>query len=244
MKRVAYDDDRRYIFAQQEAGALKTLRRTNQSHIFFIIADLDPAYHEAAQELEFSQEADGYARAFPADTPHLDLIYNSFARAAEEMILQTARAHPVPWEDTLLRLLERVDGNDIQWYLGGSAALAARGLGIQPRDFDMIVANEDAQRLGHLLLDDLIEPVVPVENWFCNWFGRAFLGARVEWVGGVDERADTPLITDFGPSAAARLETITWRGYTLQVPPLDLQLAVSERRGLTERVTKIRQALQ
>jgi hypothetical protein len=234
---------------QQEANALKTLCRTSGSHTSFILTDLDPAYHQAAEELVFSQEAVGWVRTFPADTPHLERIYHHFERFAEEMILQTARIHPVPWEQALLRLLQRLDGNNFQWYLGGSAALAARGLDIQPRDIDMVVAEADAQRLGEVLLDGLIEPVLPVgkilptEEWFGNWWGRAFLGARVEWVGGVDERADTPDISDFGPTAAARLETITWRGYTLQVPPLDLQLAVSERRGLTERVTGIRRAL-
>lgn len=223
---------------------MKTLCRTSGSHTSFLITDLDPAYHQAACDLEFSQEADGFARTFPATMPHLDTIYQNFARHAEEVILQTARVQPVPWEDTLLRLLQRIDGRGIQWYLGGSAALAARGLDIQPRDFDIVVADADAQRLGEILLDALIEPVTPAEDWFCNWFGRAFLGARVEWVGGVDERADTPKVSDFGPTAAARLETIIWRGYTLYVPPLDLQLKISERRGLMDRAAKIRQAMQ
>ncbi len=63
---------------------------------------------------------------------------------------------------------------------------------------------------------------------------------RIEWVGGVDERADTPEISDFGPIAVKRRETINWHGYQLQVPPLDLQLMVSERRELTERAEKIK----
>ncbi|HLV97757.1 MAG TPA: hypothetical protein VKT82_03675 [Ktedonobacterales bacterium] len=233
----------------EEANTVKTLCRTNGTHTSFILADLDPAYHQTALDLVYEQVEEGFARIYPADTPHLDIIYDNFARFAEEMMLQTARDHPVPWEHALLSLLQRIDGQGIHWFLGGSAALAARGLDIQPRDFDMIVAEADAQRLGDVLLDELIEPVLPVEKilpaeeWFCNWWGRAFLGARVEWVGGVDERADTPDISDFGPTAADRLETITWRGYSLHVPPLDLQLAVSERRGLTERAAKIRRVL-
>ncbi len=42
-----------------------------------------------------------------------------------------------------------------------------------------------------------------------------------------------------GHAAAARLERVTWEGWQLRVPPLDLQRAVSQRRGLTERVTLI-----
>ena len=47
----------------------------------------------------------------------------------------------------------------------------------------------------------------------------------------------------FGPMAARRLETAEWRGYALRVPPLDLQLAVTERRGLAERAAGIRAVL-
>ncbi len=64
-------------------------------------------------------------------------------------------------------------------------------------------------------------------------------GARVEWVGGVGPAADEPLPTDFGPAAAARLETVRWRDWSVRVPPLDLQRAVSLRRGLHDRVALI-----
>lgn len=64
-------------------------------------------------------------------------------------------------------------------------------------------------------------------------------GARVEWVGGVGPAADEPLATDFGLAAAARLETVRWRDWSLRVPPLDLQRAVSVRRGLHDRVALI-----
>ncbi len=79
--------------------------------------------------------------------------------------------------------------------------------------------------------------------WTCNWWGRAFLRARVEWVGGVGPSADEPLPTDFGPTAAASLEAVPWRGRTIMVPPLELQLQVNERRGLHDRVQQIRASL-
>ena len=92
------------------------------------------------------------------------------------------------------------------------------------------------------MLDYLIEPVTQV-NWFCRWWGRAFLYARIEWVGGVDERADQPTVSDFGSTAARRLETVSWQGHAIRVPPLDLQREVSQRRGLTNRVAQIERAL-
>ncbi|HEX8959125.1 MAG TPA: hypothetical protein VF770_04835, partial [Solirubrobacterales bacterium] len=97
-----------------------------------------------------------------------------------------------------------------------------------------------AYRLGDLLLDALMEPVQPTRGWIGECFGRAFLHAAVEWVGGVDPSVDAQGPNDFGPAAAARLETILWRGYPLRVPPLDLLLAVNERRGRADRAAVIR----
>jgi len=222
---------------------MRTMCKTVGEQTWFMIADLDPAYHAAARDLAYSPAEEGFAKSYPAGTPHLDTIYEHFARYAEPMILQAARAMPVPWEQALEALLERVAGEPLDWWIGGSAALALRGAPVAPRDFDLIVDAASAQRLGGLLFDYLIEPVVPVEGWFCSWWGRAFLHARIEWVGEVGERADQPEMSDFGPAAARRLETIAWRGHAIRVPPLDLQLRVSRRRGLAERVAHIERLL-
>ena len=71
----------------------------------------------------------------------------------------------------------------------------------------------------------------------------AFLGGRLEWVGGVNDGADRPEASDYGPTALSRLEVVRWRGIDLKVPPLDLQLAANERRGRAERAGQIRQWL-
>jgi hypothetical protein len=219
---------------------MKAMRRTEGSETHFIITELDPLYREAALELEFHQVADGFARTFPTNSPHLDRAYQNFARYAEALILQTARVQPAPWEQALLTLLEKIQGQNLDWWLVGSVALAVRGIDISPRDIDLSLADGDAHKLADLLLDYLIEPVQATEDWFCNWFGRAFLHMRLEWVGGVDGRADDPEISDFGPTAASRRESIDWHGYRLYVPPLELQLRASELRGLTERTEKIK----
>jgi len=41
-----------------------------------------------------------------------------------------------------------------------------------------------------------------------------------------------------------RLETISWQGYQMRVPPVDIQIEVSKRRGLRERTRKIEQVLR
>jgi hypothetical protein len=222
---------------------MKTLLRTEGTRTLFIIADLDPAYAEVTQALDYEETPAGFAKSFPANTPHLAAIFERFSLCAEEMVLQAANVRPVPWEEALRALLERIEGKNVNWWLVGSAALAVRGLKVIPHDIDLSVDDASAYTLGILLDDYLIEPVQDASGWICNWFGRAFFHARIEWVGGVDEHIDEDEITDYGPVAASRKETIIWHGYELHVPPLDLQLQVSERRGLTNRVEQIKRAL-
>jgi hypothetical protein len=72
-----------------------------------------------------------------------------------------------------------------------------------------------------------------------QWWGRAFVHARIEWAGGVTSAADEPEITDFGMAATAALQVVRWRDWDIRVPPLALQRAVSVRRGLPGRVALI-----
>lgn len=167
-----------------------------------------------------------------------------FARHAETLFAQRAGIRAAPWEQALEQFLALVEPHDVDWWLAGSAALAVRGLPVTPGDVNLCVDGADARRLGELLLEYLVEPVMPVTGWVCDWWGRAFMGACVEWIGGAHERADTPHVSDFGPIAARRRETVYWRGHALRVPPLEMQLAVNERRGRTERAAIIRAALQ
>jgi len=222
---------------------MNTLRRREGDVVLFVVRDAPPAYHGALRELYYAPVADGFAKDFPADTPHLERIYENWERCVEEMVLQQAQARPAPWDRALLAFLEAIEGEPVAWWLAGSAALAVRGLDVAPRDLDLIVDGAGARRLGELLLDHLVEPVLPSGGWIADWFGRAFLHARVEWVGDVHADVDTPLACDFGPAAASRLETVLWRGHAVRVPPLDLQLEVSEQRGLADRAAKIRQRL-
>ena len=207
-----------------------------------VLAGVAPSYHEAVRELGYGEAGGEFLRTLPVSTPHLDRVRQNFGKHAEAMILQTARVEATPWEAALEAFLDRVEPHELDWWLGGSAALAVRGLSVVPRDFDVVIAERDAEQLGSVLLEHLDEPVTP-GHWFCRWWGRAFLHARIEWVGGVDERADQPTVSDFGPTAASRLETVAWRGHALRVPPLELQLEVSRRRGLTNRAEEIERTL-
>lgn len=208
------------------------------------LEELEPVYQQAARDLAFAEEGVQFVRRFPvADGASGAGVGERFCAHAETLLRQTARLSPVPWQQALEAWLGQLEGQSVFWWLGGSAALAVRGLAVQPRDFDIITDDAGAHRLGELLKEQLIEPVMPVEGWICRWFGRAWLHARFEWVGGVTAEADEPEPSDFGPAAARQLERVNWRGHTLLVPPLALQLIVSERRGLAERAALIHAAM-
>lgn len=114
-----------------------------------------------------------------------------------------------------------------------------RGADLVPHDLDLIVSGPDSRRVGDLLVDCLIEPVVRGEWHLSDWWGRGVVGCRVEWAGGVTAASDEPDITDFGLIATRTLESVRWREWQVRVPPLSLQRAVSIRRGLNDRVALI-----
>lgn len=222
---------------------MKTMCQREGEKTYFVVYDLDPVAWEGANNLGCIPYKNGLARAYPSNTPRLDELYQQFSRAAEAMILQRAGVQPVPWKEALQALLQRMEGQNISWWLAGSCALAARGLDIAPGDLDLVTDESGSQRLAEILSDVLVGPVEDASGWISRWFGRAFLHARIEWIGGPIAAADAHGVTEFGPAAASSLETIRWRNYTLHVPPLEIQLQVNERRGMIDRVERIKQAM-
>jgi hypothetical protein len=188
----------------------------------------------------YERRGDEWRYRHRADTPGLEVCWRNFSSCAELMLRQAAGLEPVPWRAALRELCRRTSGLARDWWLTGSAALAVRGAPIDPGDVDLVCTAEGALRLGQVFADALIEPVVRADsNWISDYWGRAFLSARIEWIGGPKPEVDSPSPCDFGPVAASRLEAVAWEGWQLRVPPLDLQRAASLRRGLTDRVSLI-----
>lgn len=197
----------------------------------------DPLYQERLEHMGFPPAgADRFVRRLSATGDGLRTHAN-FARHLQEMLLQSARRHPVPWWQALKVFLERVEGNQLHWFLYGSGALAVRGIDVRPGDLDFWV--DDAQLAGTLFEDLLVEPVTTMTGWIAGRGGRAFSGCLIEWIAGVHADVDEPEPCEQGPTAAARLEHARWHGHDVPVAPLDLQLAVNQRRGLTRRTEKI-----
>lgn len=200
------------------------------------LADVGADTEAAVRGLNFERRGALFVRRFRADAPYAHLAAERFEQVAARMVRQAARLEPVPWEDALELVHSRApDG----WWLAGSAALAVRGLAVEPRDVDVISDADGCARLAEALADVLVEPLVDGEWLGERWF-RAFAHARIECAGGVAPQFDD---SEVGREAAAALETVEWRGRGLRVPPLELQLRTAERRGLTERVELIREAL-
>jgi hypothetical protein len=153
-----------------------------------------------------------------------------FEEHAERMVYQAARIDTTPWRPALEEVLSRAPADG--WFLAGSAALAVRGVAVEPRDLDLVAVDVEAcATLAAALEDLLVEPLADGGQLGGVWF-RAFSRARIECVGAPHPSHDRPHPSDFGPFAAARLTTTHWRGWDVRVPPLELQLASRQRRGL------------
>jgi hypothetical protein len=217
--------------------------RTIQDEPWFVILELEEAYYDTARALGYHDVDGGFGSPCPKDSPHVRRAFTNFERCARPMILQAAGTQTVPWERTLVALLRRFVGHHLDWWLLGGSALAVRGLEVVPRDGDLVVADDAMAEVEELLLDHLVQPVVPTPGWVHNSFARAFLHSRVEWVGGLSPLADESFLSDQGPFAASHLEVVQWHGYGIRVPPLPLQLESSKQRELAERVQVIERAL-
>lgn len=222
--------------------------RIKDDTVSLFITDLAPEYHQAAQDTGYTLTDEGFVRDIVTDPQYirhdyLDRILTNAEEHLETMFAQKAGLEPVPWDQSLLTFLKLVEDKSIDWWLVGSAATAVRGIDIQPGDIDLCTSEADAPVLQDLLRYTVLQPLQDSTGWVGKWFGRAFLDARLEWLGGINESADAGNISDFGLVAHSRLETIIWNGYSLRVPPLDLQLETSLRRGLVDRAEKIRKAL-
>jgi len=210
----------------------------------FLVRTDEPEYRRVLAELLFAEEDGAFVRSFRGDAPGLHQSYVRFKLTLEDVLAQAAGRRLPPWDDALDAVASRLSAQRCGWFLAGSAALAVRGIDIVPRDLDLVVA--DASRAIRALGDAQIEPVTlnRAGAWIARWFSRGFLHARVEWIAGIDPVIDVySSPNEYGPKAAARLETVRWNDHDLALTPLDVQLAVTERRGLAARAEAIRDFL-
>jgi hypothetical protein len=165
------------------------------------LADVPDELVPVVERLAFERAGMVFVRRFPGDALHAAQAAARFELCAEAMVRQLADLDPVPWEDALELVLDRVGAAG--WMLVGSAARAIRGLDAAPHDLDLVSDTAGADRIAAALSDLLVEPVVD-GGWIGGRWYRAFGPARIE---GVGDYAGT--IVDEG--------TVVWRGAELRV---------------------------
>ena len=223
---------------------MHTKLQKNDDKVQFIIVDAPEKYHEVIRALAYSETEAGFMKSFPADTPHLDRAYQNFEQHIGTIIKQSAGEAPVPLEEAFEAFLKRTYHLNTDWWVAGSVPLWLRGFDVQPGDIDLIVDSEGAIKWGNALSDAMIEPVAITGGWFCEFWGRAFLHARIEWTGGIDPENDFSYVREYYLPSVDKLETINWKGYDIRIPPVEPQLKMDEMRGRTEHVRKIRETMK
>jgi hypothetical protein len=224
--------------------SVETYLRLDGARTLFVVRTDEPDYRRALRQLAFTEDEGVLVRAFPSDAPRLHESYARFKRTLDEVLAQAAGRTITPWEDALEAASLRLSAARVPWFLVGSGALAVRGIEVVPRDLDLVVGDPEAATETFRNVET--EPVTANRQgaWIARWFGRAFVHARIEWIADVDPAVDTYAApNDYGAEAESRLETVRWHDHDLQLAPLDLQLAVTETRGLTERAAAIRDFL-
>jgi hypothetical protein len=158
--------------------------RTAGENTEFWVYDADPEQKTALETLVWESRDDGWVKSFRCPVPEQAArAFTNIQYLLEPLLRQCIGATAVPWQAALETVCRRLETSTVDWWLCGSTALAVRDIPVVPRDLDLVVAYADAVALGGLLADGLIEPVCPAGWSISKWWGRAFLHARVEWVG-------------------------------------------------------------
>ena len=221
------------------SSRFETELRFDGDWVYFVVHSEDTLVQDRLIKMGWARAEDGLLTRRLSNADHVERIFENFRSHLDEMIAQSARLRPVAWADALAEFVDRMQDSGVQWWLYGSAALAVRGIDIEPGDLDLAV--DDPWLVGALLDDLLVEPVTRMQNWVADVGGRAFHGALIEWLAGAHPTGRRPP-SEQEPETRAYLEVVSWRGRTVPIPRLEVQLAVAGRRGLTERSQLIRRA--
>ncbi|GAB3491173.1 nucleotidyltransferase family protein [Flexivirga lutea] len=165
------------------------------------------------------------------------------------------------WQTALEKFATRTQPS-LRWMLVGSAATALHQVPVRPGDVDILLhpatTDREMQRLSDALKPFVGTPASPtaVLDTFTSspsapwafdgdWtFGRWRLaGTKVE-VARIMTLAEPNCINEtIGEAVWATRELIPWRGLTLPVVPLQVQLTTCRNRGLTDRADAIEHRL-
>jgi hypothetical protein len=213
------------------------------SEVVFRLDDVEEKYSRVLNDCYYQREGKYYFKKFPKESKDLSIIQRNFSLYANHMFEQAACFVPVRWEQALTEFIKRLNSTNIAWWLVGSCAACIRGIPINPHDVDIMVDSKDVAKIHHRFLDCVVEPIIDTRGWVTKDFGVIFLNARIDIASDPQPAADIPTPSDFGPYAKQHLETVTWNGFKIRVPPLYLYLNTNQQRGRFDRVNLIEEYL-
>lgn len=205
---------------------------------YVVLSDMPPEYAFVVEHT-FERSEDEYRLQYRGDPDDFDQVVANWRRDGAAVIEQSA-GPPGDWAAALEAVLERLEGQGVWWFLLGTAALAVRGIRVQPNGVDISTDRSGAETVGKLFADRTLIPIgdapdLHVMNIYGRLYWHSVIQVSAEARPWVDDRRPRP----WGPEGISRLETVTWRGHTILVTPLDLQLADEKLRERKRNVTEI-----
>jgi hypothetical protein len=91
----------------------------------------NPLYQDRLQHIGFAFAGEGQFTRHLSASGDIWRTHSNVGRHLEELLYQSARLRPLPWEASLDLFLHRVQGTPLRWFLYGSGALAVRGIDAQ-----------------------------------------------------------------------------------------------------------------
>lgn len=213
--------------------------KEDEKNIAFVISNYPDRYKSILQSQYYSLIDGNYVKKYPKNIDNIEKIKVNFKNCAEEMFMQMGYFKEVQWEKSLLSFIDKIKDYDIDWWLTGSCALCLRGIAVKPHDVDIMLNSKDIDKIKSIFVDEIVEPITSYKGWVVDYFGVLFLNARIDLAFDPQEFVDSPEPSDFGPYAFKNLDTVTWNGTDIKVPPLELQLEANKRRKRYDRVTAI-----
>lgn len=179
----------------------------------------------------------------PSSAAKVRFAYQRHRFLLETMLRQAHGLAPVPFEEALGELLQKVAvplaAEGIEWYIGGSASVRLAGGSVTPQGITLGTTRPGVDRLGALLADYLVEPVAPTD-----WPGgrlvvgaRAFVGtprkgARVGWSVPLEGREPLRWEEFVGVPGVVRTLELPVLGQTVRISRPEYALVRSASQGL------------
>ncbi|WDV46415.1 hypothetical protein PV797_01660 [Clostridiaceae bacterium M8S5] len=211
----------------------------SKDSIVYRISDFDKKYKDILEMCYYEADDKTYIKKFPSNTKNINKIMSNYKENAQNMFNQLGYFRAIPWEKALLEFLKMVHLEGVDWWLVGSCAACLRGIPLNPHDVDIMIDSKDVDKINEIFQDHIVEPIIDTNGWLTKDFGVIFLHARIDIASDPQKCLDIPQPVDCGPYAKENLEVLSWNGFDIKVPPIELQLYVNKIRNRTERVNLI-----